>query len=101
MQERGMCRINPDLDRLQIIAFQKALEGKDMGVWRLQAIDCGKRRRIAGPKIGENHAIPLDTGIVCLAEMADPVVLRQFARLVEAGAVRREKPAMKGTAQPV
>ena len=101
MQERGMRGVDPNLDSLQVVALEKALEGKHMAVGCLEAIDSRQRRRITGPEIGENHAIAFDAGVIGLAEMADAVVFGKFPGLIQAGAVRREKPAMEGTAKSV
>ena len=39
MQERGVCRVDADLDSLQVVALEKAFEGEHVAVRCLEAID--------------------------------------------------------------
>ena len=50
MQERGVRRIDADLERLQPVAVDHALEGEGVGGRRDEAIELRKCRRLAGPR---------------------------------------------------
>ena len=67
MQERGVRRIDADFERLQPVAVDVALERERIGVGRDEAVDLGKRRRLAFAEIGPEDAALLDHGIGALA----------------------------------
>src|SRR5260370_36284021 len=66
MQERGMRRIDADLERLQPVAIDVALECEDMAVRRDETIDFRKRRQLTLAEIRPEDAALLDHRISAL-----------------------------------
>src|SRR5262249_38487430 len=53
VQERGMCRIDTDFQRLQPVAVDQAFKCEGVSVWCDKAIDVRKFRRMTRPHISE------------------------------------------------
>src|SRR3982074_2722492 len=66
MQERGVRRIDPDLERLQPVAADQALEREGMAIGRNEAVDLRKCRRLAFAEPGPENSALLDHGIGAL-----------------------------------
>ena len=99
MQERGMRRIDADLERLQPVAVDVALERKRVGVRRDEAVDLGKRRRLAFAEIGPEDAALLDHRIGALPDVLAQRRVLWLGRSLQALARRVEQPAMEGATQ--
>ena len=56
VQERGMCRVDADLQRLQPVAVPVALEGEGVGARRREAVEVRKRGRLPGAEPGKEDA---------------------------------------------
>src|ERR1700675_96865 len=69
MQERGMRRIDADLERLQPVAIDVALEGEGMATGCHETIDFRKRRRLALTEIGPQNSALLDHRISALGNV--------------------------------
>src|SRR5205823_151182 len=81
MQERGMRGIDSDLERLQPVAIDVALESEGVGIRRDEAVDLRKRRRLALSQIGPEDSAFLDHGIGALRDiLAQRRVLRLSRR---------------------
>jgi hypothetical protein len=81
MQERGMRGIDSDLERLQPVAIDVALESEGVGIRRDEAVDLRKRRRFALSQIGPQDSAFLDHGIGALHDvLAQRRVLRLSRR---------------------
>src|SRR5947209_3465390 len=99
MQERGVRRIDADLERLQPVAIDVALECKRVTVRRHEAVDLRKCRRLPLTEKCPEDAAFLHHGISALPDA--------FAQLRVAGLRRRlqaltrgiEQPAVEGAAQ--
>src|ERR1700737_2011186 len=63
MQERGMRRIDADLERLQPVAVDMALEREGVAVGRHKTVDFRKCRWLALAEPGPENAALLDHGI--------------------------------------
>src|SRR3546814_11165902 len=77
MQKRGMGWIDADLQRLQPVAGDMALEGEDMAVGGDKAVEIGESRRFARhverPEIGAQDAAAQHDGIILLPDaLAQP-----------------------------
>src|SRR3546814_5188116 len=75
MQKRGMGWIDADLQRLQPVAGDMALEGEDMAVGGDKAVEIGESRRFARhverPEIGEQDAAAQHDGIILLPDRSE------------------------------
>src|ERR1700730_8878267 len=96
MQERGMRRIDADLERLQPVAIDVALECEGMAIGRHEAIDFRKRRRLAFAEIRPQNSALLDHRVSALrnvlAQRGIPGLggcFKALARHVEQPAVER------------
>ena len=69
MQERGMRRIDADLERLQPVAVDVALERKRKGIRRDKAVDLRKCRGLAFAQISPEDSALLDHGIGALDDV--------------------------------
>ena len=101
VQERGVCRVDADLHRLQPIALPQTLEGKDMGVGGAETVEIGEFRRLTRPHIGEDDAVLFDHGVRGGLDLLVHLRAFRLARLFDALAVAVEMPAVEGAAQPV
>ena len=94
-----MRRIDADLQRLQPIAVDHALEREGVRVGRGEAVEVRERRRLARAHIGEQDAALLDHRIGLLADIGvHPAALR-LGRRLQASALDVEQPAVEGAAQ--
>ena len=99
VQERGMRRIDADLERLQPVAADVALERKRIGIGCDEAVDFRKRRRLAFAEIRPEDSALLDHGIRALL---DALAQRRVFRLggsFQALAGHVEQPAVERAAQ--
>ena len=94
-----MRRIHPDLDSLQPVAVQEALEREDVTGRCHQAIERRQRRRQAVAEEGEHQAAALHHRVALLAHPAAHRALRRLARSLQALAGGIEQPAVKQAAQ--
>src|SRR5262249_10094229 len=106
MQERGVRRIDADLERLQPVAVDQTLEREGVRLRGDEAVEVRKRWRRARilstrPEIGEQDAAPLDHGIGLLLDVGAEVRAVGLSRRLQALAADVEQPAMEGAAQPV
>ncbi len=99
MQERGVRRIDADLERLQPVALDHALERESVAVRRDEAVEVRERRRLARPQIGEQDAALLDHRIGLLLDVGAQVAVVRLGRRLQALAVDVEQPAVKRAAQ--
>ena len=99
MQERGMRRIDADLERLQPVAIDHALEREGVRVGRDEAIEMRKRRRLARPHVGEQDAALLHHRIGLLPDVGAEVRAVRLGRRLQALAGDVEQPAVEGAAQ--
>src|SRR6267378_2390589 len=99
MQERGMRRIDADLERLQPVAADQALEREGMAVRRDETVDFRKRRRLAFAEPGPENSALLDHRIRALRDVLAQRRILGFSRGFKALAGDVEQPAMEGAAQ--
>src|SRR5665213_2892385 len=99
MQERGVRRIDADLERLQPVAVDVALEGEGVAIRRDETVELGKCRRLAFAEPGPQDAALFHHRISALDDvLAQPRILR-LGRGFEALARDVEQPAVEGAAQ--
>ncbi len=96
-----MRRIDADLQRLQPVALDQALEGEGVVVGRDEAVEMRESRRLARPHIGEQDAALLDHRIGFLADIGAEIAAVRLGRRLQALAVDIELPAMERAAQAV
>ena len=99
MQERGVRGIDADLERLQPVAIDHALEREGVAVRRDEAVEMRKRRRLARAHIGEQDAALLHHRIGLLPDVGAQVAALRLGRRLQALAVDVEQPAVEGAAQ--
>ena len=99
VQERRVHRIDADLEGLQPVAVDQALEREGMAVGRDEAVEGRQRRRRARAHIGEQDAALLDDRIGLLLDVGAEVAVVRLGRRLEALAVHVEQPAVKRAAQ--
>ena len=100
MQKTRMCRIDPDLQRLQPVAVDQTLEGEGVLVRCCKTIKRRKRRRLAFAQIRPDDPATLHARIRALTHLAIIRAPLRLRRLLQARTRRIEQPAMKRTAQP-
>src|SRR5258708_12572265 len=69
MQERGVRRIDADLERLQPVAADQALECEGVAIRRHKTVDFRKRRRLPFAEIRPENAALLDHRIGPLGDV--------------------------------
>jgi hypothetical protein len=99
VQERGVHRIDADLERLQPLAIDHALERECMARRRDEAVEARKRRRPARAEIGKQNAALLHDRIGFLLDAGAQVAVVGFGRRLQAFAADVEQPAVKRAAQ--
>src|SRR5262249_49373707 len=99
MQERRVDRIDADLERLQPVALDHALECEGVAGRRDEAVEMRERRRLAGPEIGEQDAVLFHDRIRLLRDVGAEIAVVRFGRSFEALAVDIEQPAVKRATQ--
>ena len=99
MQERGVRRIDADLERLQPVAIDHALEREGVAVGGDEAIEVRERRRLARPHIGEQDAALLHHRIGLLLDVGAEVGAVRLGRRLQALAFDVEQPAVERAAQ--
>src|SRR6476661_6848493 len=99
MQERRVDRIDANLERLQPVAIDHALERERVAVWRDEAVKMRERRRLAWPEIGEQDAVLFHHRIRLLPDIGAEIAVVRFGRSFEALAVDIEQPAVKRATQ--
>ena len=99
MQVGGVRRIDADLERLQPVAVDQALEGEGMGAGCQEAVEVGEGGRFAVAEIGEDDAVLHHHGIGALAHPLAEHAALGLGRRLEALAVDIEQPAMEQAAQ--
>src|SRR5690348_5796352 len=100
MQERGVYGIDADLERLQPVAIDHALERKGVGVRRDKAVEVRQRRRLAAAEISEQDAALLDDRISLLLDVGAQVAVIGLGRRLQTFSMNVEQPAVKRAAQP-
>ena len=95
-----MRRIDADLERLQPVAVDVALEGEGVGVRRHETVDLRKRRRLAFAQISPENAALLDHRIGALGDVLAQHGILRLGRRFQALARYIEQPAMERAAQP-
>src|SRR5580704_10322593 len=91
--------IDADLERLQPVAVDVALEGEGVAAGRDEAVDLGEGRRFALAQISPENAALLHDRISPLLDALAELGIRRFSRRLQALARRIEQPAMEGAAQ--
>ena len=99
VQERSVHRVDADLERLQPVAIDHALEGEGVGCGRDEAVEIRKRRRLARAEIGPQDAALLDHRIGFLFDVGAEVAVVGLGRRLQACAVDVEQPAVERAAQ--
>src|SRR6188474_1377619 len=99
MQERGVCWIDADLERLQPVAVDMALEREGVAVGRDKTVDLRKCRRRAFAKPSPENAALLDHGIGALGDVPAQWRILRLGRRLQALSRDVEQPAMEGAAQ--
>src|SRR5712691_941293 len=99
MQERGVRRIDADLERLQPVAIDVALEREGMAIRRNKTVDFRKRRRLAFAQISPENAALLDHRIGALGDVLAQHRILRLRRCFQALAGYVEQPAVKGATQ--
>ena len=99
MQVRGVRRIDADLQRLQPVALDQALEGEGVRAGRQEAVEVGEGGRFAFAEIGEDDAVLHDDRIAALAHPLAEHAALGFGRRLQALAVDVEQPAVEQAAQ--
>src|SRR5262245_32707344 len=94
-----MYRIDADLERLQPIAVDQALEREGVAVGRNEAIEMRKCRRLARPEIGEQDAALLHHRIGFLLDVGAEIAVVGLGRCLKTLTVYVEQPAVEGTTQ--
>src|SRR5580658_10239900 len=95
-----MRRIDADLQRLQPVAVDVALECKSVAVGRDKAVEFGKRRRFAFAQIRPEDAALFDHRVGTLPDALAQRGIPWLRRRLQALARSVEQPAMEGAAQP-
>src|SRR5512141_2337498 len=96
MQERGVHRIDADLERLQPITVDHALEGEGVTLRRNEAVKVRECWRLARSEIGEQNAASRQDGIRFLPDIGAEIAAVGLGRRLQTLAVHIEKPAMEG-----
>src|SRR6266851_1520111 len=99
MQERGMRRIDADLERLQPVAADQAFEREGVTIRRYKTVDFRKRRRLAFAEISPENAAPLNHRIGALGDVLAQHRILRLGPCFQALARDVEQPAVKGAAQ--
>ena len=99
MQERGMRGIDADLERLQPVAVDHALERERMGIGRGEAIEVREGRRLALAHIGEQDPAALHHRIGLLPDVGAHAAAFGLGRRLQALSRHVEQPAVEGAAQ--
>ena len=94
-----MHRIDADLERLQPVAIDHALERESVRRRRNEAVELRKRRRLARTEISEQNAALLHDRIGFLLDVGAQVAVVGLRRRLQAFAVHVEQPAVKRAAQ--
>src|SRR5690606_34931645 len=100
MQERGMRGVDADFECLQPVAVDVSLEGERVVLGRDEAVEFGKRRRLARTHVGEHDAVAFDARVRRRADLGVEGAAGRFCRLFQAGAVDVKQPAVERAAQP-
>ena len=103
MQERGMRRVDADLEGLQPVASPQPLEGEAVRGGRGKAVEGRQRgqRQVFGAEVGEDHARHLPHRVAALAHALAQRGADRFGGSLQAAAVGRELPAVEGAADAV
>src|SRR5215470_9911381 len=99
MQEGGMRGVDADLQRLQPVAVDHALECKCVGVGRGEAVEVRECRRFARAHVGEQDAALLHDRISLLPDTGAHTAAFRLGRSFQALAGSVEQPAVKRAAQ--
>ena len=94
-----MHRIDADLERLQPVAVDHALECECVAVGRDEAVEMRKCRRLARSEIGEQDAALLHHRIRFLLDVGAEIAVVGLGRRLKTLAVDVEQPAVKGATQ--
>src|SRR5262245_5776005 len=94
-----MHRIDPDLERLQPVAVDHALEREGVAVGRDKAVEMRKCRRLARPEIGEKNAALLHHRIGFLLDVDAEIAVVRLGRCLKTLAIYVEQPAVEGATQ--
>src|SRR5579885_1220867 len=100
VQVGGVRRIDPDLERLQPVALDMALEGENVRVGRDEAVEARKGGRRARAQIGPDNAAALDHRMAALPDAGPEDAVFGLCRRVEACAGHVEQPPVKSAAKP-
>ena len=99
VQVRGVRRIDADLQRLQPVALDQALEREGMGRGREEQVELGKGRGLAVAQPAEHDAVLDDHRVALLANLPAKRAALGLGRRLEALAVDIEQPAVEQAAQ--
>src|ERR1700722_4522113 len=91
--------VDADLERLQPVAVDVALEGEGVAAGRDETIDLRKGGRFAHAQIGPENAALLHDRIGALLDALAELGIRGFSRRLQALAGRIEQPALEGAAK--
>ena len=95
-----MGRINPDFERLQPVAVDQPLKGKDMAFGCDKTVKLRESRGLTFAKIGEYDAIFFNNRVRFLVNSRPQRTALGFRRSLEALALRIKQPAMERATQP-
>ena len=99
VQVGGVRRIDADLERLQPVAVDQALEGEGVRAGREEAVEVGEGRRLAFAEIGEDDAVLHHDRIGALPHPLAEHAAFGLGGSFQALAVDVEQPAMEQAAQ--
>ena len=99
VQVGGVRRVDADLQRLQPVAVDQALEGEGVGAGREEAVEVGEGRRLAFAELGEDDAVLDHDRVAALADALAERAALGLGRRLQALAVDVEQPAMEQAAQ--
>ena len=99
MQERSMRGIDADLERLQPVAAEQALEREGMAIRRNKTVDFRKCRRLAFAEIGPEDSALLNHRVGALRDVLAQHGVPGLGGCFEALARHVEQPAVEGAAQ--
>src|ERR1700722_18354594 len=91
--------IDADLERLQPVAVDVALEGEGVAAGRDETVDLGEGGRVDLAQISPENAALLHDRIGALLDALAEFGIRRFGRRLQALAGRIEQPAVEGAAQ--
>ena len=99
VQERRVHRIDADLERLQPVALDHALECEGVSLGRDETVEVRELRRLARTHVGEQDAAPLDHRIGLLPDIGAERRVVRLRGCLQARAVHVEQPAVERAAQ--